>query len=242
MGSLLASTRWFHPATNHRGRVRAKLPPEAASASAAVPDRSGWGRDSHAAGPDEVFKSLKVVADGHGQSQQFFEGLARRGETDGDLPGFEADAVGEAGELLGEDADGRLDQQLGTLETLPAEVRDIVGDFAAACEFVLRVFARGQTAQVREQGCAAGEGVRADMVRHGGSHDLLRAAAADAQQNSERGTVDKGAGQGLEFGFDVVDSADPASLRGHGSIKSCLCAPAQNGKNGTSRAGVFTRF
>ena len=74
---------------------------------------------------------------------------------------------------------------------------------------------------MRQQGCPAGEAVRPDMVRHRGSHDLLRAAAADTQQPTDRGAVDKGAGQGLEFGSDVVDFADPAGLRGHGGIRPC---------------------
>ena len=51
-----------------------------------------------------------------------------------------------------------------------------------------------------DQGIAIGEAVRPDAVGYGGGHELLGAAAADAQEKFHCGAVDKGAGEGSEFG------------------------------------------
>src|SRR4051794_28758160 len=61
---------------------------------------------------DAVFEQIEIVADGHGEGQQFLESLLRFVKLDRDASWFEADTVGEVLKFLIHDGRGGFDQQL----------------------------------------------------------------------------------------------------------------------------------
>jgi hypothetical protein len=65
-----------------------------------------------------AFKTLEVIADSHGQGEEFFEGMLGRGELDDDPAGFETDARRQICELLVEGLGGGFDQKAGPLTPL----------------------------------------------------------------------------------------------------------------------------
>ena len=69
-----------------------------------------------------AFKTLEVVADGHGQGEEFFEGVLGRGELNDDPAGFEANAGRQVGELLIEHLGGGFYQKAGALAALLFEL------------------------------------------------------------------------------------------------------------------------
>jgi hypothetical protein len=163
-----------------------------------------------------LLKPIKIIPDGHGEGEELFERLAGLVEGDGDAAGFEDDAWGEVVKLLGEDAEWGLDQHLRPFQTLLLQLRQNPGDLAAAADLVMTVVARGQAAEVGNQGGAIGQAIGADVVGDRGREDLLGAAAADAEEKLHRGPVDEGAREGFQFSDNVRNFAIPGRFSGHG--------------------------
>ena len=159
-------------------------------------------RGSHLA-----LKALEVVADSHGQGQQLFERLLWLVKGDGDTARLETHPRGEAIELLGHNLNRGLDQKLGPCEAILFELRQNLADVPAAAPFIVAVVALGEAAQMGDEGIAIGEAVGTDTLGNAGSEDLLGAAAADAEQKFEGGTVDERAGRDCARAVVWLDSA-----------------------------------
>ena len=84
-----------------------------------------------------------------------------------------------------------------------------------ALPFVVAAIPLGEAAQVGDEGIPVGQAVGADVFCDAGSHDLLGAAAADAEQEFDRGAISERAGEGLQFTDDFVDFAVPGWFCGH---------------------------
>jgi hypothetical protein len=160
--------------------------------------------------PDDLFKPLKVVADGHGEGEEFLEGLAGFPEFHGNVTRGEGDAGRQVGELLGQNPVRSFDEELRVFEAFAAEPVENRSHAAAAAAFELFVFTRSESPQVADENLAIRQTVRAHVVRDAGGEELLGAAAADAEDRFDGGAVDEGAGKSPEFGADVVDIAEPA--------------------------------
>jgi hypothetical protein len=175
---------------------------------------SGWGRRFLPA--HRLLKSLQIVADGHAKGEQLLERLLRCCKAEGDLTGGERDAGREAGEHLIDDGGGRLDGKAG----LPSrvEVSEGAGQASSSLVFVVDGFPGGELPQVGEELVARGEAARAGLKRHAGREDLLGAAAADLEDAFDGGAVDPGLGQGIQFGGNPVQVAEPHRFVGHASV------------------------
>lgn len=174
----------------------------------------GWRRLAMA--PGNAFETREVVGDGHGEGEQFLQSLPGLEELDGNAARFQTHALGEVFELLGEDGDGGLDQEWGPFQPFLVKLGQDPGDFALALDLIEAVVAVGEPAQAGDQEGAVGEAAGADAVGDGGGHDLLSAAAADAQEELDGGAIDEGAGKDLQLPDDLVDFAVPGGFGGHG--------------------------
>lgn len=183
--------------------------------------------------PRAALEAREVVADRHGEGQQFFEGLPGMLEFDRDPAGLEAHAGGQVGELLADHPDRGFHQELRLLEPFDSQPVKHLRDLALAPHLVVALLAFGQAAQVGDQTVAVGEPAAADVVGDTRRHDLLGAAAAHTQEELDCGTVDEGAGKGLEFPDDAVDFAVPGWFCGHGSPTMLVrtCAKCNSGKD-----------
>jgi hypothetical protein len=151
---------------------------------------------------DDLVKLLKVIADGHGEGEEFFEGFLGGGELYGNAAGGESDAGREIGKNLIHDRSGGFDGNAG----LPgrAEFFEGPGEPLAALAFLRSDLAGGELLQVSDQPAAVGEAAGADLERDAGGEDLLGAAAADAEEALEGGAVDPRVGQGRELGQNGI--------------------------------------
>jgi len=152
--------------------------------------------------PDRALKSLPVIADGHGEGEEFFEGLLGGGKVHGDLAGGEVDAGREVGEGLIHDGNRGGDGDAG----LPggAEIVESLGQPSSSPPLVGSGVAGGEPAQVFHKPFAVGHPARADLPSHARGEELLGAAAADAKQAFDGGTVDPGVGQGSELCQNLI--------------------------------------
>jgi hypothetical protein len=163
-----------------------------------------------------TLETSEVVTDGHGQGEEFFEGLLGMGELDDDAAGFEADARRQIFELLVEELGGRFDQQAGALPALLFQLGQLGGDLLAAALFVVMGIAVSKEAKVGDEGVPVCEAVGAEAAGYAGSQDLLGAAATYAEERFDGGAVDERAGKGFE-GFDYLGNpAIPEGFGGHG--------------------------
>jgi hypothetical protein len=161
-------------------------------------------------------KMREIVGNGHGQGEELFEGLAGLVEIHRNPAAFQTHAVGEIFELLDGDFGRGLHQQLGPFDAFLAQAGQDFGELMAPAPFVVGVLASGEAAQVGDQDMAIGQAVGADVVGDARSHDLLGAAASDAEQKLEGSPIDERAGKSLNLPDDVVDFAIPGRFCRHG--------------------------
>ena len=167
-------------------------------------------------GPHLALEPIEVVADGHGESEQFFERLLWLLKGDGDAAWLKGHTRGEILELLRQDLNRGLDQKLRPCEAILLQLSQNFGDVTAAAPFIVAVVALGEAAQMGDEGIPVGEAVGTDTLGNTGSEDLLGAAAADAEEEFYRRAIDERARQALELAEDVVDFAVPEGFCGHG--------------------------
>jgi hypothetical protein len=169
-------------------------------------------------GPDLAVEEVEVVADGHGEGEQFFEGLLGVVEGNGDAAGFEADAGGEVLQFLREDLNRGLDQKLGPFQLILMQLGEDAGDLAAALELIKAVLAFGQAAQAGDQLIAIGQPARSNAIGDAGGHDLLGAAAADAEEEFDRRAIDERTGLRAQHGNRAIEFVVPGGFSGHTSL------------------------
>jgi hypothetical protein len=114
--------------------------------------------------PDYAFESLEVVADGHGEGEEFLEGLAGFPEFHRNVTRGEGDAGRQVGKLLRQNPVGSFDGELRAFEAFTAEPVKHRSHAAAAAAFEVPVFAGGESPQVADENLAVGEAVRTDVV------------------------------------------------------------------------------
>jgi hypothetical protein len=137
---------------------------------------------------------------------------------DGDAARLKAHPRGEVLELLRHNLNRGLDQKLGAFEAILFELRQNLGDVAAATPFIVAVVALGKAAKMGDEGIPIGQAVGTDAVGDAGSEDLLSAAAADAEEELYGRAIDERARQGFELAQYVVDFAVPEWFCGHGGL------------------------
>jgi hypothetical protein len=155
-------------------------------------------------GPHLPLEPIKVVANGHGESEQLFERLLWLLKSDGDEAWLKGHTRGEVIELRRHNLNRGLNQKLRPFEPFLLQPGHDFGDFTAAAPFIVAVVALSDASQMRDEGIPIGEAVGTDTLGNAGSEDLLGAAAADAEQEFEGRTVDERPGQALEFADYVV--------------------------------------
>ena len=174
-----------------------------------------------------AFEQVKVVADRHGKSEQFFEPLLRCGEFDRDAAGFEPYTGGEVLKFLIYNDCGSFDQQLGLSDPLLPQILDQAGHFAAALDLVEALLAFGDALQPGNQGFSIRKPDCAGApFKNAGSHDLLGAPPADAEKKLDGGPVDRRKRVLTQLSNDVRQVTIPDGFGGHG-VSLCYCAPAQ---------------
>jgi len=142
---------------------------------------------------------VEVVADGHGESQQFFERFLGLLKGDGDAAWLKGHACREILELLRQELKRGLDEKLGAFESVLLQLSKDFGNVAPTLPFIVAVVALGDTAQMGDEGIPIGQAVGADALGNAGSEDLLSAAAADAEEEFEGRPVDERPGQTFQF-------------------------------------------
>ena len=171
---------------------------------------------------------VEVVADGHGESQQFFECLPWVLKGYGNAAGLQIDTRRKVHELQGQDLKRGLDEKLRPLESILLQLSEDFGDMVSPFSFIIAVVALGDAAQTGDEGIPVGQAVGADPLSDAGSEDLLGAAAADAEEEFEGRTVDERPGQALKFPDTSSDLLYQEGFCGHWGASLCYCAPAQN--------------
>lgn len=166
-------------------------------------------------GCGQALEALEIIANGHGQGEELFQGLARGLEADGDLAGRKIDSAGQVVELEAGDGGRRLDVDLRLPEPILAPQLEAFGEAEAALVFVVGGLAAGELAEAVDEPLAVGDGVGADLVGTAQAEDLLGPAPADAQEIFQGGPVDPWVGQGIEFGDDGVEVTEPGRFIGH---------------------------
>jgi hypothetical protein len=141
--------------------------------------------------PHLALEALEVVADGHGESQQFFERLLWLVKGYGDAARLKAHPRGEARELLRQDLKRGLDEKLGPFEAVLLQPGQDFSDVAPAPPFIVAVVALGEAAQTGDEGIPIGQAIGSHPLGNAGSEDLLGAAAADAEEELYGRPVDK---------------------------------------------------
>ena len=173
------------------------------------------------AGRNQVLKAVEVVADGHGEGQQLFQRLLRMVKLDGDPAGLQPEARGQILEPLVDDARRGLDQKLGPFQPVLLQLRQDFSDLAPALPLVKAVVTLSQTAQMGDEGIPIGQTIGADAFGNARCHDLLGAAAADAEQEFQGGPVDERTREGLKLPDDIVDFTVPGGFCGHRGESLC---------------------
>src|ERR1700722_6091141 len=98
-------------------------------------------------GPHKPLELIKVVADGHGESEQLFERMLWPLKSNGDAAWFKGHTRGEILELLRQDLKRGLDKQLWPCEAIFLQLRQNFRDVTAAAPFIVAVIALGEAAQ-----------------------------------------------------------------------------------------------
>jgi hypothetical protein len=96
------------------------------------------------------------------------------------------------------------------------QLGDDRGQLAPPLEFIIAVVALGEAAQMRNERIAIREPIGPDAVYDTGSHDLLGAPSADAEQEFDGRPVDERAGERFDLPDHAVDLAVPGRFCGHG--------------------------
>jgi hypothetical protein len=164
-----------------------------------------------------AFEPVEIVADGHGQGEQFFEPLPWLVKLDRNTAGFEVDPRRQVLKLLIDDRRWGLDDQLRAFDAFPAQFADDARHLAAAADFIEGLFAGGDLLEVGDEGLAISESIGADAVHYAGSHDLLSASPADAEQELDSSPVDVRAGKTAEPLEDVWQVPIPGWFCRHGA-------------------------
>jgi hypothetical protein len=165
--------------------------------------RSEYGIDEDALfirddGPRLPLEPIKVVADGHGESEQLFERLLWLLKSDGDAARLKGHTRGEILELLRQDLKRGLDKKLWLCEAIFLQPGQNFRYVPAAFPFIVPVVALGEVAEMGDEGIPVGQAVGADTLGDTGSEDLLGASAADAEEEFYRRAIDERARKGLE--------------------------------------------
>ena len=98
-----------------------------------------------------AFEFVVIVADGHGEGQEPFEGLLRLLELNGDAAGFDVNAAGQVFEILVHHGDRRFDEQLGLFQASFAQLLENLGDFAAPLDLIESIVALGEPAEAVDE-------------------------------------------------------------------------------------------
>jgi hypothetical protein len=152
----------------------------------------------------------------YSEGQQLLQRLLGLVKVYGDAARLQPDAFGKVLELLLKDLDRSLDQELRPFQPVLVEFGQDFSELAPAPALVKAIVPAGKAAQMSDEGIPVRQTAGADAVGNAGGHDLLRPAAADAEQEFDRGPVDERAGKGLQLPEDLVDSAVPSWFGGHG--------------------------
>jgi hypothetical protein len=163
-----------------------------------------------------TLKAVGVVADGHGKGQQFLQCLLRVVKLDRNPAGLQPKARGQVPELLVDDARRGLDQKLRPFQPVFLQLRQDFSDLTATLPLVKAAVPFSQTAQMNDEGIPISQAADADAVGNTGRHNLLGAAAADAEQEFDRGPIHERTGEGLKLPDHIVDFAVPDGFCGHG--------------------------
>ena len=168
------------------------------------------------ADPCSSFETVEVVADGHGEGEEPFKCLPRVLELYCDPAGLQTYARGQGFKLLVDDGDRSLDDELGAFEAVAAQLPDQAGDFASPLDFVEGVLAGGDLLEAADKGIPVGQAAGSDTAGDAGGHDLLGAAAADAEQELESRAIDVGVGMVAQTLYDGWQLTVPDRFLGHG--------------------------
>ena len=103
-----------------------------------------------------AFEFVVIVADGHGEGQEPFEGLLRLLELNGDAAGFDVNAAGQVFEILVHHGDRRFDEQLRLFQASLAQLFQDMGYFAAPFDLMESVVALTESAEAVDQRSAVG--------------------------------------------------------------------------------------
>ena len=145
---------------------------------------------------------VQIVADGHGEGEQFFERVLWLLKGDGDATWLDSHPCREILELLGQDLKRSLDEEAGPFPTILLPLGQNIRKAATATVLIVSFIAFRQALQVGDEGIAIGEAARADPFGNTGSQDLLRAPSAHAKQKFEGGAIDvNGSGIGVTRGL-----------------------------------------
>jgi hypothetical protein len=174
-----------------------------------------------------ALEPVKIITYRHGEGKQLFEPLLRLIELDRNAAGFEVDTGRQVLEFLVHNGRGRFHDQLRTFDAFTAQFVNEGRNLAAAPDFVEGLRAGCDLLEVVDQRSAIGESVRADPVHNTGSHDLLSAASADAEQEFKGGAIDERAGKGLELLDDLIDLAIPDWFCRHGGFSMLVRTSAK---------------
>jgi hypothetical protein len=152
----------------------------------------------------QAFEPVEIVADRQGECQQLLQRLLGFFELDVDVAGLQMHAGRKVFELLIDDVGGGFHGHLGLLEAFLAEPPEDFGESAAALYFVIALLAPRQLLQANDQLVSIRQSVGSDPVADTGSQDLLGPAAADTQEEFDRGAIDERAGRSPEFVQNVI--------------------------------------
>jgi hypothetical protein len=139
--------------------------------------------------PHNPFKPIEIIADSHGERQQFLETLVRFFELDGNAATLHAHTRREVCEFLIDDAGWGLDEQLRLFQPFLAQFIDQLGHFTAALNFVEALSVVSDALETGNEGLAVGYSVGANPVSDAGCEDLLGATPPDAEQKLDSGPV-----------------------------------------------------
>jgi hypothetical protein len=98
-----------------------------------------------------------------------------------------------------DDVGGGFHGNLGLLEAFLAEPPEDLGEPAPALYLVIALLVPRPLLQASDPSVPIRQSVGSDPAADTGSQDLLGAAAADAQQEFDRGAIDERAGRSPEF-------------------------------------------
>jgi hypothetical protein len=169
-------------------------------------------------GPDAALKPVEIVADRHGKGQELLERLLGAFELDRDPALVQADTGRQLLDVLVYDLDWSLDQERGMFQTLFLQLGQGFAQLSPSLALVIAVVAPGKAAQTGNQSLPIRQPVCPDAIRNARGHDLLSAAASDAEEKLDGGAIDERAGKGFQFPNDLVDFAEPSRFLGHGCL------------------------